>query len=170
MELFVELAKKQRGVQFVWAGGKPEDVKLWKSKTEAISNILFTGFVHNSQLPMYQAAGDVLLMPYAREIGISSGSGHSAQISSPMKMFEYMATGRAIIASDLPVFHEVLNDNNAVFCPPEKVIAWNGALQALFDNPARREVLAAQAYADSRKYSWTERAKRILDGFPGSGR
>ena len=48
-----------------------------------------------------------------------------------MKMFEYLATGRAIIASDLPVFHEVLNENNAVFCPPDKVTAWVGALQAL---------------------------------------
>jgi glycosyltransferase involved in cell wall biosynthesis len=170
MELFVELAKKQRGVQFVWAGGKPEDVQLWKSKTAALSNIIFTGFVHNSQLPMYQAAGEVLLMPYDREIGISSGPGNSGLISSPMKMFEYMATGRAIIASDLPVFHEVLNDNNAVFCPPGKVIAWDGALQALFDNPARREQLAKQAYLDVRQYSWIERAKRVLDGFIESGK
>ena len=170
MELFVELAKKQRGVQFVWAGGQPEAVQLWKSKTETLSNIVFAGFVHNSQLPMYLAAGEVLLMPYDHEIGISSGPGNSAQISSPMKMFEYMATGRAIIASDLPVLHEVLNENNAVFCPPGKVIAWNGALQALYDNPVRREALAQQACADARKYSWTERAKRILDGFPESGK
>jgi glycosyltransferase involved in cell wall biosynthesis len=167
VELFVELAKRQRGIRFVWAGGKQEDVEAWKAKTRAIPNLTFIGFVHNAQLPVYQTAADVLLMPYGREIGISSGMGHSAQVSSPMKMFEYMATGRAIIASDLPVFHEVLNDSNAVFCPPEKVVAWDGALQALFDNPARREELATQARLDAQKYSWTERAKNILDGFPG---
>ncbi|MCX6067013.1 MAG: glycosyltransferase, partial [Chloroflexi bacterium] len=170
VDLFVELAKKQRDVQFVWAGGKPEDVETWKSKTTAIPNVTFTGFVHNGQLPMYQAAADVLLMPYSREIGISSGAGNSAQISSPMKMFEYLATGRAIIASDLPVFHEVLNENNAVFCPPEKLVAWEGALLALLDNPVRREELAQQARVDSEQYSWTERAKRILDGFVEVGR
>jgi len=167
MELFIELAKKQPGIRFVWAGGKQEDVEAWKAKTKAMPNVTFIGFVHNAQLPIYQAAADVLLMPYSHEIGISSGMGHSAQISSPMKMFEYMATGRAILASDLPVFHEVLNDNNAVFCPPEKVVAWDGALQALFDNPARREELASQARLDAQKYSWTERARLILDGFPG---
>lgn len=167
MELFVELAKKQRGIRFVWAGGKQEDVEAWKTKTQAIPNVSFIGFVHNAQLPIYQAAADVLLMPYGHEIGISSGMGHSAQVSSPMKMFEYMATGRAIVASDLPVFREVLNDDNAVFCPPEKVVAWDGALQALFDNPPRREELATQARIDAQKYSWTERAKLILDGFPG---
>jgi glycosyltransferase involved in cell wall biosynthesis len=167
VELFIELAKKQQGIRFVWAGGKQEDVETWKAKTQAIPNVTFIGFVHNAQLPMYQAAADVLLMPYSHEIGISSGMGHSAQVSSPMKMFEYMATGRAIIASDLPVFHEVLNENNAVFCPPEKVVAWDGALQALFDNPVRREELATQARMDAQKYSWTERARLVLDGFPG---
>jgi glycosyltransferase involved in cell wall biosynthesis len=167
VELFIELAKRHRGVRFVWAGGKQEDVEAWKSKTQAIPNLSFIGFVHNSQLPIYQAAADVLIMPYGQEIAISSGMGNSAQVSSPMKMFEYLATGRAILASDLPVFHEVLNDDNAVFCPPEKVVAWDGALQALFDNPARREELAKRARADAQKYSWTERAKLILDGFPG---
>ncbi len=66
-------------------------------------------------------------MPYEREIGISSGGGHSAQVSSPMKMFEYLAAGRAIVASDLPVFREVLNERNAVLCPPERPAAWEGA-------------------------------------------
>lgn len=176
MELFVELAKKKPGIRFLWAGGKPEDGAIWRAKTRDVPNITFAGFVPNAQLPMYQAAADFLLMPYARQIGTSGAggtssripSGNSAQISSPMKMFEYMACGRAILASDLPVFHEVLNENNAVFCPPEKLAAWEGALQALVDNPARRAALAQQARTDAQEYSWTERAKRILDGFPGS--
>jgi glycosyltransferase involved in cell wall biosynthesis len=82
-------------------------------------------------------------------------------------MFEYLATGRAILTSDLPVFHEVLNENNAVFCPPEKLPAWVGALQALLDNPERRDELATQSRIDAQKYTWTERAKRILEDFPG---
>lgn len=166
MELFVELARKKPEIRFVWAGGKPEDVEIWRAKTKDIANITFTGFVPNSQLSMIQAAADILLMPYARQIGISGAAGNSAQVSSPMKMFEYMASGRAIMASDLPVFHEVLNEDNAVFCPPEKLTAWEGALQALADNPDRRAALAQQARSDAQKYSWTERAKRILDGFP----
>jgi glycosyltransferase involved in cell wall biosynthesis len=167
MELFVELAKKKPEIRFVWSGGKPEDVELWREKTKAIPNITFAGFVPNAQLPMYQAAADILMMPYGHKIGISGAGGNSAQISSPMKMFEYMASGRAILASDLPVFHEVLNEDNAVFCPPEKLVAWEGALQALVDNPDRRAILAKQARSDAQQYSWTERAKRILDGFPG---
>jgi glycosyltransferase involved in cell wall biosynthesis len=169
VELFSQLAAsfQEKGVRFVWAGGRSTDIEMWKAQTRDIPNLTFCGFIPNALLPMYQAAGDVLLMPYNREIGVSSGAGHSGQISSPMKMFEYLATGRAILASDLPVFHEVLSENNAVFCPPENLPAWENALQGLLDSPARREELARQARLDAQKYSWTERAKRILDGFPG---
>ncbi len=182
MELFLELAGKFQGknVRFLWAGGKPEDVETWRAKAESkgLSNVTLTGFIHNAQLPLYQAAADILLMPYGREIGISSGGGNSAQVSSPMKMFEYLATGRAIIASDLPVFHEVLNEGNAVFCPPPagehgtgvKTGAWEGAILALLDDPQLRQTLAKQARADAAQYSWTARAERILAGFLDSER
>jgi glycosyltransferase involved in cell wall biosynthesis len=172
-ELFLELAGRLgRGVRFLWVGGRAEDVEIWRAKAESkgLSNVTFTGFIHNAQLPLYQAAADILLMPYEYEIGISSGGGNSAQISSPMKMFEYLATGRAIVASDLPVFHEVLNENNSAFCPPERVSMWEGAIRALLDDPLRRAFLAKQARADAAQYAWTARATRILDGFVESGK
>jgi glycosyltransferase involved in cell wall biosynthesis len=167
MELFLDLAKRLGGVRFLWAGGRPEDVEKWRAQaaSQKLENVLFTGFVLNEQLPLYQAAADILLMPYSKEIGISSGKGNSASISSPMKMFEYLATGRAIIASDLPVFHEVLNDSNAVFCAPDKPVDWEGAVRGLLDNPQRGQQLGKQARKDAEQYSWTERARRILDGF-----
>ncbi len=177
VELFLELAGRlrEKNIRFLWVGGRPEDVETWQAQADlkGLTNVTFTGFIHNAQLPLYQAAADILLMPYGREIGISSGGGHSAQISSPMKMFEYLATGRAIIASDLPVFREVLTEGNAVFCPPpagergsgEKAGAWEGAILALLDNPQRRLALSRQARADAAQYSWTARAERILDGF-----
>ena len=167
MEVFLELAKRLPNVRFLWAGGRPEDVETWRARAalQGLGNVLFTGFVLNEQLPLYQAAADILLMPYSKKIGISSGHGNSEAISSPMKMFENLATGRAIVASNLPVFHEVLNDSNAVFCAPDKARDWEGALRALLDNPALGQKLGQQALQDAQKYSWNERARRILDGF-----
>jgi glycosyltransferase involved in cell wall biosynthesis len=165
VEIFIELARVIPEAQFVWAGGKPEDVAAWREQTANLRNVTFTGFIPNDRLPLYQAAADILLMPYGKFIGISSGGGNSAAISSPLKMFEYLAAGRAIVASDLPVFREVLNERNAVFCPPDDVPAWIAAVRNLLNNPARRDALAVQAKNDSRRYSWTERAKRGLNGF-----
>jgi hypothetical protein len=62
-----------------------------------------------------RAVEDVLLMPYSRSISASSGQ-DIAEVINPMKMFEYMASRRAIVSADLPSIREVLNEGNAVFC------------------------------------------------------
>jgi glycosyltransferase involved in cell wall biosynthesis len=142
-------------------------VSNWKSRAfvQGLENVTFTGFIPNERLPLYQAAADVLLMPYGRVIGISTGVGRSAEVSSPMKMFEYMAAGRAILTSDLPVLREVLDGSTAAFAPPEDPAAWSAALDALLADPQRRDTLGRNARIAVEKYTWLERARRALAGF-----
>jgi glycosyltransferase involved in cell wall biosynthesis len=82
-----------------------------------------------------------------------------------MKLFEYMATGRAILTSDLPVIHEVLNENNASFAPPEDPQAWQEALTNLFDHPRKMKALGKSARKDSRQYNWLDRERKTLASF-----
>jgi glycosyltransferase involved in cell wall biosynthesis len=166
-DLFLQLAESAREASFVWVGGRPSDVQEWseKAKARGLDNVAFLGFVPNLELPRYLAAADVLLMPYARSIFGSSGSADSASVASPMKMFEYMATGRAILTSDLPVIREVLDESSAVFCEPGDAAAWTSALKSLLDGPARRQSLASTARRQVEEFTWLTRAKRILDGF-----
>lgn len=166
LELLFELARRLPAVQFLWVGGRPEAVLAWqeRARTNDVYNLHLTGFIDQNRLPLYQAAADVLLMPYERKIAGSSG-GNSADICSPMKMFDYMAAGRAILTSDLPVIHEVLNEKSAVFCPPEDVQAWEQALSALLADSALRDRLASQARQDVQRYAWRERAQEALHGF-----
>ncbi len=166
IEILVGLAKRFPQIQFLWVGGRDEDVAHWRAALQQIGvqNVTLTGFVPNARLPLYQAAADILLMPYETAIAGSSG-GNSAEICSPMKMFDYLAAGRAILSSDLPVLHEVLDEGSAVFCPPEDLPAWERAFTALLDDPTRRADLGAQAHQDAERYSWTERARRALQGF-----
>ena len=98
-----------------------------------------TGFVKHESIPLYQAAADILLMPYSRSIEASSGQ-DIAEVINPMKMFEYMAAGRAIVSADLPSIREVLNEGNAVFCEPGDIGNWNWRLEIeslLADEPRR---------------------------------
>jgi glycosyltransferase involved in cell wall biosynthesis len=166
MDLLLGLAQGFPQVSFLWVGGRPEDVETWRTKLSqaGIQNIILTGFVENARLPLYQAAADVLLMPYERAIAGSSG-GNTADICSPMKMFDYLATGRAILTSDLPVFHEVLNENNAVFAPPQNLPAWITAMQILIGDASLRQRLGEQARQDAVQYTWRARAKRVIDHF-----
>ncbi len=163
-DLFLRLAAKFPQARFVWVGGRPADVAAWKKRAAALSNVTFTGFVPNERIPLYQSAADVLLMPYGRAVTTSSG-GNTAEICSPMKMFEYMAAGRAILSSDLPVLREVLDETKAVFCPLEQAEAWESALDGLLADPQRRQALGQRARADVEQYSWVKRAQRALEGF-----
>jgi glycosyltransferase involved in cell wall biosynthesis len=82
-----------------------------------------------------------------------------------MKMFEYMAAGRAILSSDLPVLREILDETKAVFCPLEQTDAWESALRGLLDDPQRRQALGQNARSAVEQYSWVRRAQRALEGF-----
>lgn len=166
MDLLAGIAKKFPQIHFLWVGGRSEDLTEWQLKLSELSidNVTLTGFIENTHIPIYQAASDILLMPYEHHISGSSG-GNSADYCSPMKMFEYLACGRAIISSDLPVFHEVLNNHNAILCPPQEEDAWVDALRRLLDDPKNRDSLAQNALLTAKNYTWQSRAQRALHGF-----
>ncbi len=167
MDLLTKLARRFPAVHFLWVGGRPDDVSFWKDKLlqDGLDNVHLTGFIENQKLPQFQAVMDILLMPYERVIA-GSGGGNSADYCSPMKLFEYLATGRAIISSDLPVLHEILDENLAVLCPPEDPTAWADALTALIEDPARRRQLGVNAQEAASRYTWQTRAAAALAGFP----
>ena len=164
IELLFELARGMPELRFLWVGGTVDAVGEWRERLRRANqtNVTLTGFVDNSRLALYQAASDMLLMPYASSVAASSGQ-DIAKVINPMKMFEYMAASRPIITADLPVIREVLDDTRAVFCPPGEVGAWTEAVLALASDPGRREALAQNARREVEKYTWLRRAHKALD-------
>jgi glycosyltransferase involved in cell wall biosynthesis len=169
-DLLFELAMGMPQVNFLWVGGTSELVEFWRGKLNEVNvvNVTMTGFVQHSRVPLYQAASDILLMPYSRSIEASSGQ-DIAEVINPMKMFEYMAAGRAIVTADLPVIREVLNKKNAVFCEPvgeenweSGIGSWKSSIEALLANEEQRFALGSQAREDVQGYTWTARAQRIV--------
>jgi glycosyltransferase involved in cell wall biosynthesis len=147
----------------VFVGGTEADIAHWQAEAHT-PNVHFAGFVPNHELPTYLAASDVLLMPYQRQVAVYGGVGDSSAYMCPMKMFEYMATERLIISSDLPVLHDTLNASNAVLCDPEDVDAWETALRRAMDDPAWAAGVARKARRDVEAHTWQLRARRILAG------
>jgi len=168
-DLLFELAKQLPQVNFLWVGGTPDLVEFWRGKlTDAnMTNVTMTGFVKHDVIPLYQAASDILLMPYSRSISASSGQ-DIAEVINPMKMFEYMASGRAIISADLPSIREVLNEGNAALCEPGEIANWKLEIESLLADEPRRAALGAQARRDVQQLTWVKREERILIKLPSS--
>ena len=140
-------------------------VQLWKRSEQSIRAERRDKPIEEKEsycwLEGYQAACDILLMPYQHKVSASSG-GDIVKFLSPMKLFEYLACGRAILSSDLPVLREVLNSQNAILLPADDSAAWVAAIRELKANPEKRAALAAQAQADASDYSWEARAEQIM--------
>ena len=162
--MIFHLAKRLPEAEFLLIGGNEKAIRHYKSLAirRGLKNVNFAGFISNSLLPLYLAACDVLLMPYQRKVEISGG-GDTSEWMSPMKMFEYMAAGRAIVSSDLPVLREVLNDCNSVLCNPEDFDAWKDSIEGLLKNGQKRLEIGSEARKDAEGYSWRKRVLKIMN-------
>lgn len=164
IELIVDLAQRLSDVHFMVVGGAEADIACWRAKIteEQINNLEFVGFVRNVEVPLYLSAADILLMPYQKQVSVYKSDVSTASWMSPMKMFEYMAANRPIISSDLPVLREILNENNAMLCPPDSVDQWVSAIRQLQNDSAQAKRLADQARLDVEQYTWDKRVERLL--------
>ena len=110
-------------------------------------------------------AFDVLLAPYQPQV-ITAGGGETAEWMSPLKLFDYMATGKPILCSDLPVLREIIQNNrNGLMLPDNDSGAWAKALERLSIDPAERNRLGSTAREDFlARFTWDARARRVLNG------
>jgi len=146
------------GVTFVAAGGTAPDVERYNSLAKEVGvddKVMLFPHAPQSTLALYQQAADVLLMPFP-------DTPHYRNHMSPVKMFEYMASDRPIVASDLPTIREVLNETNAAIVLPGNPHSIASAVQKLLTDSVYGEALAKQARADVEQYSWKKRSERIL--------
>lgn len=115
--------------------------------------VTFTGLVQRERVPLLVAAFDVALQPAVVEY------------ASPLKLFEYLALGRAVVAPQVPNLMEVLSDgDNALLFDPDQPGALEAALARLCDDPALRAHLGAAARDTirSRGFTWRANAERIV--------
>jgi len=117
--------------------------------------ILYVGQVPAAEVPGYLRTFDVCTMPFP-------WTEHFAYYASPMKLFEYMASGNPIVATDLPSTAEIIRDGeNGLLTPPSDVSALTAALRRLRDDSALATRLAERAAQDVQHYTWDARAAAI---------
>ncbi|MEX0760190.1 MAG: glycosyltransferase family 4 protein [Tistlia sp.] len=126
-----------------------------KRQVEALGltgNVTFTGVLRRAALPPYVAAFDIALQPRV------------VDYASPLKLFEYMAAGRAIVAPAARNVREILeHERNALLFDEADPEGFGSALRRLCDEPDLRASLGAAAarHLLAREWTWAANARRV---------
>lgn len=144
-------------ITLIVVGGTEDNVERAKAlvSAEQLAKIMIIPFVSHQQIPSYLKAADVLLL---------TGNDKDARAlyyTSPLKLFEYMASGRPIVAQNLPAIAEILNSQCAFLVDPGSACQLAGGIRQALSNAAVSALIAGNAYKKVQANSWTARAGGI---------
>ncbi len=149
-------------VLFLFVGGPMQAVGDYRNVAKMagtnLDHLEFRDRVTHELVPAILKASDALLMPFPKEP-------HYEVNMSPLKMFEYLAAGRAIVASDLATIREVLTENEALFCTPGEVDSLAKAIKTLASDTGLSQKLGIAGEALAKNHTWTQRAQNIVRQF-----
>jgi glycosyltransferase involved in cell wall biosynthesis len=152
----LQVAQQLPACDFYFVGGTPDAVEDHRKRYEGHKNIHFLGHVPHEQIPDWQSAADILVLPNTAREEIS------ARYTSPMKLFEYMASERPIVASRLPSITEIIDENTAYLFEPDNADSLKACIQKVLDEPHIAADRAGRARTTVKEFSWTARTKRLV--------
>ncbi len=145
------------GFMVVFIGGSGDDIMRFRERYGSNPKIRIEGYRPHEEMPLWQKAADVLVLPNTAKEDISK------YYTSPMKLFEYMASRRPIVASRIPSITEIVDDESAVLVAPDDPVALAAGIRMAIEQPERAVALVARAFAEVQGYRWEKRARIILD-------
>ncbi|NJC96727.1 MAG: hypothetical protein C3F07_05660 [Anaerolineales bacterium] len=150
LRAFALVLKKHSDARLVLVGdgAKREAMAHLTRELGLERSVIFTGMVAHTEVPHFMAAADIAVVPYPvleQDVWLS-----------PLKLFEYMATGNAILASNVGQLSEWITDEqNGLLIPPGDVSALAAGIERLIGDPALRTRLGQHARAEAvQKHSW----------------
>jgi glycosyltransferase involved in cell wall biosynthesis len=143
------------GVRLLIVGGYSDDIARIKAAAGEAPRVQFVGQVPREEVSTWLAAADATLLPTSSKFEIGKS------YTSPLKLFEYLAAGLSVLASDVPSSHEVLDESVATFFQPDDA---EDFLKKL-DEMRKRAWPAERSKEKVKPYSWAERGKRIILSF-----
>jgi glycosyltransferase involved in cell wall biosynthesis len=159
-DVLLEALARVPNAQGLIVGGHAEEPDLGRLKALAerlglSRRVEFAGIVEPSRVAEFLQRADILALP-------NPASAISTRFTSPLKLFEYMSAGRAIVASDLPSIREVLHHEvDALLVAPGDPGALAAAIERLVAQPGLSARLARAAFDAALDYSWDHRAERL---------
>lgn len=137
-------------------GGSEADARDFRIKYSDTNNIKIIGFRPHQEIPYWLAAADCLVLPNTAKQDISK------YYTSPMKLFEYMASGRPIVASDLPSIRSIVDETMVTFFKPDDFKSLATAINSCIDNRVLSMSKSKNSAERVREFTWHKRANRII--------
>ena len=140
-------------------GALPEDLERINRMikgNDLQSKVKIEGHKPSYEIPLYQLAADVLVMPYSTGWDLQ-------EWASPVKMFEYMASGNPVVSTDFPNIREVLNEENSVLVPPDDSQALAIGIRKCLEDKEFSRSIGIKARSQVREYTWENRSAKITD-------
>ncbi|MFA5736557.1 MAG: glycosyltransferase [Candidatus Paceibacterota bacterium] len=146
---------------FVLVGGTDQDLEKYHRIVEigGLKNIFLIGRIDKKNIPFYLKAADCLVLPN-KPVSLESEF-----YTSPIKMFEYMASGVPIVASSLPSLKEILTEQSCLFFEAGNEKDLIEKIKLIFFEPLVSQKRVSQAKGDVLQYSWDKRAQKIYNYF-----
>lgn len=159
IDLLLDAAEQSPQVRWVFAGEKnSEEARVLVRRGEELPNVRFVGYQTGDRLAQVLQAADILVIPPSADPLEQSG-----RTVLPIKVYQYLAAGRAILTGDLPDTAELLiHDRNAVRIRPDDPAALLLAIRELVADPERRARLGAAAERAAAGLTWDARAQALL--------
>lgn len=133
------------------------------ARAKRLKNVILGAPVDRDSIPHAMARCDVLLAPYNKETSVAGGS-NTASFMSPLKLFEYMASGVPFVSTRLPVIEEFLIHEEHCLLVDYDSSSWVEAIVRILGDASLRHHLTSKSLAEVRtKYGWNKRARLMLE-------
>lgn len=161
IEIISKIAKENPNLVFHLYGS----IKTLKIHKEFLpKNIIFFKEVNYEKIPNIITKYKTVLMPYLNKVNVRSKSLDVGLNMSPLKMFDYLASGKLIVASDLDVYKHVLQNNyNSILIGANELQKWGEVLNLIADKEINFEMYKNNAQKTSKLFTWEDRVKRIKE-------
>jgi glycosyltransferase involved in cell wall biosynthesis len=157
VDLLLDVAKKVPQIQFAFAGGKSEQLQNYRQQMakKQLDNVIFLGYIQHESLPSLLQAADILAHPHL--------SGAASTFTSPLKFFEYLASGTPIVATEIPSLKEFQSQNIiAGWCETDSIEAYTKCLIDTSNKYPRQENGYLEQLEFARQFSWESRLEKIF--------
>ncbi len=168
MEVLFPVAKRMPDIYFHIVGGDKDIVANWRKKAaeNRVNNLIFYGQVEPQLVNAFYDKFDISVLPFSNSIFIDQNKKHDiGQWISPLKLFEAMAHGKAIVASRIDSIAEVIKNKEECFLvEPSDESAWENAIRKLIVDENLRGIFGSNVRRKlENKYSWSQRAMNIVE-------